>query len=140
MGFEVKVDTVTVNWARAARSMDRIRREISITMARHVVKTIKRGIIQREFAVRPKSESWARRSLDERPLINTREYVNGLRAVKTPDGAAIEGNTVLAKWLEFGTKKMRPMPHFRPAIRQLNEKLGDVVDGKKGFLNVLFGR
>jgi HK97 gp10 family phage protein len=137
MGLTIKEDSVSRTFQIAPRKLEKVRQQISMTMARAVVKTVKQGIIHNEFQLAAKSPSWARRSLDKRPLINTREYLNGIKAVKVADGAAIEADLILWKWLEFGTKKMPARPHFRPAIRKLNEQLSVVVGEE--FFNGLFG-
>lgn len=46
-----------------------------------------------------------------------------------PQGAYVEVGTSVryAPWLEFGTRRMRPRPHVRPAINDIRDQIGAIV-------------
>jgi hypothetical protein len=111
--------------------------------------SIRAAIKDQIYEWRPLSPDYARykeiNDLDERILIATEEYVNSIRAWKTPTGVEVglppevDHSTngvplrLLARWLEYGTKnydgnwKMWPRPHWRPEIlRWKNNVLPDL--------------
>lgn len=99
-------------------------------IAEAVVGEVKKNIEGNRLGLPKGSPEWIMRSLDPRPLVNTTDYVKGLRPVKLGKTAAIKGNLQLALWLEHGTRKMAPRPHLAPSIRSAR-KLIDPVIGKK---------
>jgi hypothetical protein len=138
MGFTVKENT-TQNLVKALSNIDALKADITFLLAETTAKTIRDNILNQNIKLRSRSKSWEKRAKDKRTLVNTMRYVNELSAVRLLDGsAAITGNKQLMNWLEYGTKKMKPIPHIAPSIRKLNRDLKGLLD--KGFIDGLFGR
>lgn len=56
----------------------------------------------------------------ESPAIDTFEYGQSIKVISDSDGFATIGtDSELGPWLEFGTSKMAPRPHFTPAFAQM---------------------
>lgn len=103
--------------------------DANFAMAKLVVERIKWNIKNEVLHLRPKSRSWARRSLDRRPLIHTGAYVQGLKPRRLSDGsAAIEGDVERMRIHEYGLGGVPARPHVYPTIRRMNRELGGMLD------------
>lgn len=114
------------------------RKKVMFGAANIVRAELQRNILKEIIKIPPKGADWARRSLDDRPLVNTQEYVDKFRAVKLKSGAALQGDWVLFNRLENGTRKMKPRPHLRPTMKRLRRRLVPLV--AKEVMRELFGR
>ncbi len=120
MGFKVKQDT-TQGLRDAHKNVPKMSRNVSLKLAWQAVNLIKNNInANRITPAKKQSTIQKSKSKSAVTLVDTRKYVNGLRAVPTSEGAALTGNLTLARLLEGGTKNMQARPHIRPAIRRLN--------------------
>lgn len=99
---------------------------------------LKSLIEKQSFAWAPLSREYAVRKhllgLDPRILIATGRYVNSIQPVQKPDGSwevAVPATPLgngkhtlkdLARWLEYGTRRMPARPHWRPAMNLWKNK------------------
>jgi HK97 gp10 family phage protein len=136
MGLVVLVNTMS-GIQNASNNLPKAGRVAALNMAKFVTNTIKEAIRTNEFGVPDKSAAWAARSKSQIPLINTKAYLNSLRAVQVGNnGAAVKGDIRKAKLLEGGTKNSPPRPHIRPAVKKMNGQLGAVIG--EAFYQELF--
>lgn len=127
----IPVDKQVREMALAKGSMEI--EDLPRTLAEEFADDLKRLIEQQSFAWVPLSAGYARRKnmlgQDPRILIATGRYVNSIRPVQAADGSWVVGVPPeplhggsrytlqdLARWLEFGTKRMPARPHWRPAM------------------------
>jgi|GEM_PF-1560158 len=110
-----------------------------------VVKT-RRGPFQPPLAplTEPYASRKAREGLDGRILLAIGDYVAGIEVFRgeqkeggvyymvrpaarkhDPDGRDYPQLSKLARWLEAGTSKMRPRPHWRPTLQEIKDMLND---------------
>lgn len=75
--------------------------------------------------------AYAAKKSGKPPLINTEDYVKGFmieklgrRSYKLKPGVGYED---IGMWLEFGTARMPPRPHFRAAQDYVDRDLGPAV-------------
>lgn len=122
-------------------------REEGIDIAHDLAQDLRDSLYGQEFKMAPLSRRYKsykkRKRLDPRTLIATKKYVEAIGVVHKDFGAIIgitkgyrldkytykrgsrAGTTVvrrtpyhkLQRWLEYGTRKMPPRPHWRPAFR-----------------------
>lgn len=89
-----------------------------------LAKEVKEGIERQSFPLAPDSPRWARykaeHGLDNRVLIATHEYIDSIHVVEAGKSVSIEANG-LANWLEYGTSKMPPRPHWQPAMQKMSK-------------------
>lgn len=109
----------------------RILDEATEKVANEFLEFLKESIENGSLDLEPLTEAYLRhkiaKGLDERILIATREYLDKLKVVKTPEGVFVgarpgethEASGVdmasLAMWLEYGTQNLPARPHFGPA-------------------------
>lgn len=132
----ILIENTTDNLLNAPKNYRKASANLSLELAKFAVNTIKRNI-RMNLIQPPKSEATAKRSRSKVTLIDTRKYVNGLKALKSGDGAVIDGDHILATLLEGGTKNMRARPHIRPALKQVTDNLGNLAG--QSFIEDLFG-
>jgi hypothetical protein len=141
MGLEVKENSVIGDFQNAETKHRTLAQKTSLRLAQRAVKNINEGVLGRKFNLTPNKPSTLRGKVDDIPLVDTFEYIRKLKAVKTEEGAAIQGDLDLAKKLEFGVggpHPSGPRPHIAPALSQLNEELDGLLGQE--FLSELFSR
>jgi len=109
-------------------------------LAEEFADDLKQTIERQIITWAPLSSGYAKKKkmlgLDSRILIATGRYVRSIRAEKQLDGSwqvAVPNTPLtpagkytlqdLAKWLEFGTKKMPARPHWRPTTNLWKTKM-----------------
>jgi hypothetical protein len=112
-------------------------------IAEKIVETAKAGILEQRWRdkwkpLSPSYLEWKKRKgLDTRILIATGQYLDSFKVYRSGKywvaGVEkdrlhyFEGKVVkigdLAKWLEFGTRKMPPRPHWRPAFDYVSKNI-----------------
>lgn len=115
-----------------------------VEAAKRMAQEFRDNIYKQRFKLHPLNPRYLkwkiRHKLDPRILIATKKYVRAIGVKKTKRGAIIglvrgtriditktrDGKlkirkipyTTLARWLEYGTKRMKARPHWRPQIKQ----------------------
>lgn len=84
-----------------------------------------------DFKVEPKADTWY--SHDPRPFINYGGYVKSIRAV----GNGVVCDTQVMNWLEHGTRRQPPRPHWGPLLRQFARF--EVTDSGREMMYELLG-
>ena len=115
-----------------------MQKEASFFAAQTFVEVLQRNVLTGRLSLRPKKTQWALRSGSPMPLVNTRKYIMGFQAVRTEDGAAVlHPNMLLHRWLEYGTRKMKPLPHVRPTMQAFKQDLAMMM-GKRIVRNLFW--
>jgi len=126
------------DWEKTARQLTAITASLRASIPRGVHSfaeivrdRIKTGILTQSFRLKPLTKRYLkwkiRHGYDQRILIRTGHYVQSIIVRDTARGSAVDvdpkartfnGQPMwkLAHWLEYGTKRMDPRPHWRPTI------------------------
>ena len=112
-------------------------------IAEKIMETAKIAILEQRWSSKwqplsPEYLEWKKKKgLDTRILIATGQYLDSFKVYRSGNSWVagvdkerlhyFEGKTVrmgdLAKWLEFGTRKMPPRPHWRPAFDYVSKNI-----------------
>ena len=141
---------VQPNWIRKRthlllRRARHIEKGYEKKMAEYIAEYLRKGIFRQKWKSRwkPLSEKYhgykLRKGLDTRILLAYHYYVNSITAYRSGSdwvvgikpfqkhpktGIAMEK---LAKFLEFGTRKMPARPHWRPAFKEAQKSAGYIL-------------
>lgn len=143
-GFKKAADYIRTLAAKAMETLEEVAEEVAVQVKDHT----KKSIYDQSLDLAPLSSSYAaykeKAGLDPRILIATGYYVDritvlnggpGVYFVGVPNEAAPNGVslTELSTWLEFGTTRMPPRPHFEPADKWMNQRI-PLLLAKAGFI------
>ena len=114
-------------------------------MAEYIVDYLRKGILRQRWKHRwkPLSERYRRyklrKGLDTRILLAYHYYVNSITAYRSGNDwvvgikpfqkhpKTLMSMEKLARFLEFGTSRMPPRPHWRPAFYEAQKNAGKVL-------------